>query len=61
MLICNLALLAMEPMGAAAIAVAAGSVMAIQSGDNPRNVEAKLVTFLPPAVRVAEDERKAAA
>ncbi|MHC4350826.1 MAG: motility protein A, partial [Planctomycetota bacterium] len=26
-------------------------VMAIQSGDNPRTVESKLVTFLPPALR----------
>ena len=26
-------------------------VMAIQSGDNPRNIESKLLTFLPPSVR----------
>ena len=36
-------------------------VMAIQSGDNPRNVESKLRTFLPPEARVAEGEDKAAA
>lgn len=35
-------------------------VMAIQSGDNPRNVESKLLTFLPPAVRAAEEAKKAA-
>ncbi len=36
-------------------------VMSIQSGDNPRNVESKLKTFLPPTLRPAEDdERKAA-
>ena len=26
-------------------------VMSIQSGDNPRTVESKLITFLPPALR----------
>jgi chemotaxis protein MotA len=31
-------------------------VMAIQSGDNPRNVESKLVTFLPPAQRRAKEQ-----
>jgi len=37
-------------------------VMAIQSGDNPRNVEAKLTTFLPPAERPGdEDEQRKAA
>ncbi len=38
-------------------------VMSIQSGDNPRVVESKLMTFLPPAVREkaeAEKEKKAA-
>jgi chemotaxis protein MotA len=36
-------------------------VMAIQSGDNPRIVEQKLRTFLPPSARVKEeDEREAA-
>ncbi|UCD76936.1 MAG: motility protein A [Phycisphaerales bacterium] len=36
-------------------------VMAIQSGDNPRNVQSKLMTFIPPAQRpVDEDERVAA-
>jgi chemotaxis protein MotA len=34
-------------------------VMSIQSGDNPRNVEAKLLTFLPPTLRV-EREKQAA-
>jgi chemotaxis protein MotA len=34
-------------------------VMAIQSGDNPRNVEAKLLTFLPPAARPTEQEKAA--
>ncbi len=37
-------------------------VMAVQSGDNPRNVQAKLYTFLPPAARPAdEDDQRAAA
>jgi chemotaxis protein MotA len=35
-------------------------VMSIQSGDNPRNVEAKLKTFLPPALRAARDLKAAA-
>jgi chemotaxis protein MotA len=35
-------------------------VMAIQSGDNPRVVEAKLLTFLPPAARDAMQQDKAA-
>lgn len=34
-------------------------VMAIQSGDNPRNVEAKLMTFLPPAARPGEQSKAA--
>jgi len=36
-------------------------VMAIQSGDNPRNVQAKLMTFLPPSEREAPDDDRAAA
>jgi len=35
-------------------------VMAIQSGDNPRNVQSKLVTFLPPAARAASQDKAAA-
>ncbi|MFW6058560.1 MAG: motility protein A [Phycisphaeraceae bacterium] len=35
-------------------------VMAIQSGDNPRIVEQKLRTFLPPSQRPSEDEEEAA-
>ncbi|MBI1336383.1 MAG: motility protein A [Phycisphaera sp.] len=35
-------------------------VMAIQSGDNPRIVEQKLTTFLPPSMRKVEEEDKAA-
>ena len=35
-------------------------VMAIQSGDNPRNVESKLITFLPPTQRQSEDQKQAA-
>ena len=31
-------------------------VMSIQAGDNPRNVESKLMTFLPPSRRRSEDE-----
>lgn len=34
-------------------------VMSIQSGDNPRVVEQKLKTFLPPSVRAAEDAEAA--
>jgi len=34
-------------------------VMAIQSGDNPRNVASKLMTFPPPTQRPSEDERAA--
>ncbi|MFP4144535.1 MAG: motility protein A [Phycisphaeraceae bacterium] len=36
-------------------------VMAIQSGDNPRIVEQKLRTFLPPGSQVGEDEEQEAA
>ena len=36
-------------------------VMAIQSGDNPRNVQSKLMTFIPPAQRPVEDDARAAA
>lgn len=35
-------------------------VMAIQSGDNPRIVDQKLRTFLPPSLRPSEDEEDAA-
>ncbi len=35
-------------------------VMSIQSGDNPRIVEQKLKTFLPPSARGAEEEAEAA-
>ncbi len=35
-------------------------VMAIQAGDNPRNVQSKLLTFIPPAIR-REDGNRAAA
>jgi chemotaxis protein MotA len=35
-------------------------VMAIQSGDNPRIVEQKLRTFLPPSARPSEEEEEAA-
>ncbi len=35
-------------------------VMSIQSGDNPRIVEQKLKTFLPPALRGAKDDPEAA-
>jgi len=35
-------------------------VMAIQSGDNPRNVQSKLITFLPPAARAASQDKAAA-
>jgi len=34
-------------------------VMAIQSGDNPRAVESKLMTFLPPGQRPVEEEEAA--
>lgn len=35
-------------------------VMAIQAGDNPRNVQSKLLTFIPPAIRQADENRAAA-
>ncbi len=35
-------------------------VMSIQSGDNPRIVEQKLKTFLPPSARGSEEDKKAA-
>ena len=35
-------------------------VMSIQAGDNPRNVQAKLMTFIPPNLRFGEDDRDAA-
>ena len=35
-------------------------VMAIQSGDNPRIVEQKLRTFLPPSAREGEEQQEAA-
>ena len=36
-------------------------VMAVQSGDNPRNVQAKLLTFLPPKMRPLDEDAKQAA
>jgi chemotaxis protein MotA len=36
-------------------------VMSIQSGDNPRNVESKLLTFLPPTSRITQQQRREAA
>ena len=36
-------------------------VMSIQSGDNPRIVEQKLLTFLPPKLRTSKSDEKAAA
>ncbi|MEM7229461.1 MAG: motility protein A [Planctomycetota bacterium] len=35
-------------------------VMAIQSGENPRNVQSKLLTFLPPTERPEEEQKQAA-
>ena len=35
-------------------------VMSIQSGDNPRTVSSKLMTFLPPALRSVSEEEQAA-
>jgi chemotaxis protein MotA len=35
-------------------------VMSIQAGDNPRNVESKLLTFIPPALRVSNEDAEAA-
>jgi len=34
-------------------------VMSIQAGDNPRNVQAKLMTFIPPAMRPGEAKEAA--
>ncbi len=31
-------------------------IMGIQSGENPRVIEQKLATFLPPRLRVADKE-----
>jgi chemotaxis protein MotA len=36
-------------------------VISIQAGDNPRNVQSKLMTFLPPAQRFTEEDMRAAA
>ena len=36
-------------------------VMSIQAGDNPRNVFSKLMTFVPPNLRVGQDDARAAA
>ena len=35
-------------------------IMSIQAGDNPRNVQAKLMTFVPPSQRIADDDQAAA-
>ena len=35
-------------------------VMSIQAGDNPRNVESKLMTFVPPGQRPSDQENQAA-
>ncbi len=40
--------------------VIAAGVMSIQSGDNPRVVESKLLTYLPPAQRLAFEDKEAA-
>lgn len=40
--------------------IIAAGVMAIQSGDNPRVVESKLLTYLPPAQRDAFEAKEAA-
>ncbi|HZW09566.1 MAG TPA: motility protein A [Phycisphaerales bacterium] len=40
--------------------IIASGVMAIQSGDNPRVVESKLLTYLPPAQRAAFESKEAA-
>lgn len=34
-------------------------VMAVQSGDNPRSVQAKLYTFVPPSMRLSEQQQAA--
>ncbi len=35
-------------------------VMSIQAGDNPRNVQSKLMTFVPPSLRTTEEDNRAA-
>ena len=35
-------------------------ILSIQAGDNPRVVQEKLITFVPPALRVDADEAKSA-
>lgn len=40
--------------------IIAAGVMSIQSGDNPRVVESKLLTYLPPAQRAAFEAKEAA-
>ena len=35
-------------------------VMSIQAGDNPRNVESKLMTFVPPSQRPSDEDKQAA-
>jgi chemotaxis protein MotA len=37
------------------------AVLSIQAGDNPRMLAEKLTTFLPPAMRVEEDEKETSA
>jgi len=41
-------------------AIIVRGVMSIQSGDNPRIVEQKLKTFLPPSLRGSEEDERAA-
>jgi chemotaxis protein MotA len=36
-------------------------ILSIQAGDNPRVVQEKLITFVPPALRVDADQAAAAA
>jgi chemotaxis protein MotA len=36
-------------------------ILSIQAGDNPRVVQEKLVTFVPPALRAGEEEKKSGA
>ena len=54
----KLALRSSEEMLAKTIVIQ--GVMAVQSGDNPRNVHVKLMTFLPPKMRLIEQQRQAA-
>jgi chemotaxis protein MotA len=35
-------------------------ILSIQAGDNPRVVQEKLITFVPPALRPADGEQAAA-